>query len=723
MPLNSPRMRVLVDWDGDGYLNKGVGPTTPLNAAVFPITLGPGSGYDMLRPNTAFWFNGTVYTATYGAVSNKVHPTYSPTPYGLWSIKTTFPLSTRIQMGGAGDGGGINTMHFGQVPINTSTLQFWARRTSGSGGNFTAFLVDGSGSTNNTTYLGQTTFDVGTAWQLVIVDINNIYGTAKNTFLRIDKNSGTGEWEFTGFNLLKGAAYPTYQPFNVGTTLARYDDLETYQISADWDLGMAAPEDMVAAEGRLTVELNNTAKVFSVENPLSPFYVSTVNGRVVTNFKEGVMVVVEVLNDTDGVWYPFWQGFLSALDIKTVPNPTATIVAEQGIFRFDSVPPVFPVLENNTADGIIKTLANSGWVIGSNSNAAIVSKTSLKDSTVMAVVTNLNTSGIDVGAVQYAYAGEDWRSGSVRASEIISDLMAAERGLFFIARDGTIKFYNRDRIYSDGAAFGSFTAVSDADITACTYVYKSGPYNAVKVDYYPKEKVVGQIWTSREPIYVEPTATKDTTVNFENLEGGKATVISINPFSGSNPSTVTVLDEAKAAYSTSAFVIETIVNNGEAVIRINNFSSTGLYFNITLWGVTLLSYGGRSVTVTASNEQQFVGAKVMSLSSKLITTEAQARMLGGVIAAEFKSNYGTFTKMSISSRNAAWLDRMRSLTLGSRVNLSETNSGVSHKVMIVGEHFRWSSGILEVDYTLRPCDNVRFWTLDETPNNLQELAY
>lgn len=720
MALNSPRVRVLVDWDGDGYVHKGVLPSTPLNKAYFPLTLGPGSGYNLLKPNRVFWFNGTNPHAI-DAASNKIQPVYEPTDYGLYAIETTFPLSTRIQCGFV-DGGAMGAHHFAPVINGSNTLQFWVRRTSGSGGNFTAYIVDGTTTTTSTTYYGQTTFDAADSWAMVTVSINNTSGSTKNVFLRIDKNSGSGEWQFTGFNVLH-ASYSTYQLFNVGTTLAAYDNLEPYMLSANWDLGLTSADEQVASEGTLSVQLNNASKTFSVENPVSPFYNGTSAGRVLTNFREGVLVVLEVLNEDDQTWYSFWRGFLKDLDIATAPDPTASLMAEQGIFRFNNVPSVFPVLEDATADTIIKTVANSGWVVSSHPNAAIVSKVAFADATYFDIITSLNVSGIDTGTIVYPYVGEEWQSGTTPAIEIIKDLLLVEQGLFFLARDGSIKFYHRDRIYSDGAAFGSFLSLTDADVNDCAYDYVSAPYNAAKVDYYPKETVIGQIWTSRTAIDVEPYGTVETTAKFEYEEGSKVTVLSINPFSGSNPSTATVKDVSDVSITGTLYDITTSIKNGEAVVTITSYTGAALKFYVTLYGSILVSYGGRSVYVYGLREQKGVGSKTINVSSKLLSNEAMAKDLAGAIVAQYENNYGTFPTFQISSRNTSWLDRINTITIGSRVSLTETNSGVTHKMIVIGENASWSPGILTMDYRTRPADNVRFATLDETANGYMELAY
>ena len=610
----------------------------------------------------------------------------------------------------------------GSIPANgNNTLQFWVRRTSGSGGSFTVYVVDGTTTTTSTTYYGQTSFSATGSWAMVSVSINNTAGAARDVFLRIDKSSGTGEWEFTGFNMLEGT-HASYQTFNVGTELAQYDDIESYMISANWQIGMGNSSDYVASEGTLSVELRNTDYTFSIENSVSPFYGGVTSGRVNTLFREGVVVLVEVYDESNTTWYPFWRGFLSDIDVASAPGATATLSAEQGLFRFDSVKPVVPVLENSTADQIIAALVNSGWVVSAYPNAAVVSKIAFS-SDYFDVLTAANVAGLDTGTTTYRYVGEEWHAGDSKATDILRDLMQIEQGLFFLSRDGIVTFYHRDRIYSDGAAFGSYTTLTDSDINDCVYDYVVSTYNAAKVDYYPKETVVGEVWRSRVPIDIEAYGNSETTARFEYEEGSKVTVLSINPFSGDDASTFTATDENGDNVGGAAISVETHVRNGEAVVNITSFYGAPVKVDIVLKGTILVSYGGRSMYVNSFDQQLGIGAKVLSISNKLIDNEQMAKNVGAAAIAGTQRNYGTFTDMTITSRNASWLTRIRSLTLGSRVSLSETNTGATHKMIIVGEAATWSPGILSMQYKMRPTDNVRFATLDETTTGYMELAY
>lgn len=722
-----PRVRALVDWDGDGFINRGVSLTDPLNKVIRPLTL-----------NHQVWSQGQF---------NTIKAKYGPTDRGLYSYTAGIASGLSLYVGGdsayimsfADSRYGLYTDMVGFFnPTTTNyTLQFYIKGNSNYVGHtFTLDIQEGQNAGSPPYSSGAVTGTSPTIvltanYQLVTFNFT-VTGGFSIAVLKILHATGTGSTNLsvTGFQVLQGT-YTTAKTFNVGTSISLRDDLEPYMLSANWQSGMATFLDNVASEGTLQLSLKNTNKEFSIESS-SSFLYSLPAGYYgypyqfpEPLFGESVLIVLEVQDDTTDIWYEVWRGYVDSIDVGTgTIEPTASLNASQGLFKFAGTHIDTAVLQGKTADQIIKILMQSGWITAVVPNQAAVSKTKLRDAVSYDVISDANTFQLDVGQQTYDFSGETW-STNTSPVDVIKELMVAEQGLFFIARDGKIRFMHRDRIYSSAASEPADIVLTDADVNTTDYIYTQSKVNYVKVDYYPKQLVNQALWSSKTGLTVDPYRQFITNAKLEQPENTKLTAISINSFTAAVlPSTYTVTDLSGNTAPASAVNITTRLRNGEVEITIQNYAGYSVLVNITLNGIALISYGGQSLY--RSNEQAHanVGTRYETYSSKLITTDTMARNLGDYILAMYSKRYATFSGFSVASRDANWLTRILTVKPGTRVKLHETNTGgIDHRLMVVGESAQWTPGILTMTYTTRPADNVQYLILNSTNRYQEGIAY
>lgn len=726
-----PRVRALVDWDGDGWVNRGVRSTDPLNLVCKPLTL-----------NHQVWTQGSY---------NTLKAKYDPTDRGLFSYTANvgFGIGSSLFVGGdpsytfplSASNGLVYGLINDQLPLyNDSgsfarTLQFYIKGVSNyAGKTFTVSILEGSNGGfapyNSGTYI-QTplTVTLTGSYQLITY---NFSGSGGIPVLAIAHATGAGiaTVAITGFSVIRGT-FTTAQPFNVGTAISLRDDIEPYMLSANWQSGMATPLDNVASEGTLQIGLRNTNKEFSIESPSSFLYGAApiVSGYPylfpTSVFGEGVLIVLEVQDDTTDIWYEVWRGYVDNIDVGTgTVEPTASLNASQGLFKFAGTHIDTNVLQGKTADQIIKTMMQSGWITAVVPVQAAVSKTKLRDDISYDVISDADSYLLDVGQQTYNFSGETW-STNTSPVDVIKELMIAEQGLFFIARDGKVRFMHRDRIYSSGASEPAEVVLTDALVNTTDYMYTQSKINYVKVDYYPKQLVNQALWSTKTGITVDPYRQFITNAKLEQPENTKLTAISINSFTAAVlPSTYTVTDLAGNTLPASYVTITTRLRNGEVELTIQNFSGYSVSVNIVINGIALISYGGQSLYRSNDQAQAGIGTRYETYSSKLITTDTMARNLGDFILAMFSKRYATFSGFSVASRDANWLSRILTVKPGTRVKLKETNTGnVDHRLMVVGESAQWTPGILTMTYVTRPADNVAYLILNSTLRYQEGVAY
>lgn len=728
-----PRLRVLVDWDGDGFINRGVKSTDPLNLANRPLTLN-----DIAVKPGAYNFSAGANRRAY-----RLPAFYDPTDRGLFASEFPFTGVGDFNFLGSGVSSGPETTYLvaNGMAAGTYTLQFYVKGVSGfSGKTFSIKIQDNGGSNptpaDYTLYLSNNTTTFTPTGNYVLVSHTFTRTASGSAFsagpvLRITQATGASTpaiLRITGVSLHTGTL-TTAQPYNVGTPISLRDDIEPYIMSAQWQLGMATPDDNVAAEGTATVQLRNLNYEFSIESPNSFLYESAGNypyRAPVTKFREGVLMIIEVQNATTLAWSEMWRGFISSIKVGTgTTQPTATLNATQGLFKFGSNKPNLEPLQNKRADEIIKALINSGWITPIIPNQAAIGKTQLRDAFTYDTITDASTYQLDTGLETYDISGEAWRSGESSPLDVIQELMIVEQGLFFVTRSGKLRFLHRDRLYNTAASEPADVVLTDAITNNTDYINRQSLINSVKVEYYPKVTTSAQLWQTKELITVKPGPVQKMTVKLENYENSKITATAINSFTASVlPSIKVVTDPAGTPLNAGGVSVVMALRNGEIELSIQSYYAGEVKLQLVINGTIILSYGGMSTYRSYLPSQVGVGTNQKVVTSKLLTSATRAGQLADFVLQQQSRRFATFSSFSISSRDATWLQRILDITLGTRVRLSETNTGgVSHRVIVVGESASWTPGILSMNYVIRPSDNVPYLTMDTTPVNSEGVVY
>lgn len=735
-----PNIRVCVDWDGDGWINKGGQVTDPLNLAVRPLTL-----YNQILKN-GWW-------AVSGQIRDAYHlpAYYDPTDRGLFATEVTGTgAATYI---GSSDNIYDGFLYYNPSGYNgTYTAQFYIKGMSNYVGKTMRVKIqdafDSSGPPiDDAARITQTaqSFSLTNSWQLITYTFTLSLGSPSHQVLPtlVIEQTGGGSpypvWRITGLSVTAGTPLTGWH-YNVGTDISRRDDISSYVMSAMWQLGMGASLDNVAAEGTATVQVRNTSGEFSYEKSTSflyggpPFASQSTAAQAAyypydwptAKYKLGVLSTIEIQDEVTGNWSEVWRGFLNKVDVGTgASSPVATLTMTQGLFKFSDIKLDMNVLQNVTADEIITALINSGWVTAALPNQAAIGKTQIRSEFTYDVVSSLDTYLLDAGLAAYAFSGDDWSADSTSPVDVIRDLMTVEQGLFFVDRVGRVRFLHRDRIYSTASTEPADIELDDSDVNAQKYDATQGLINSVTVEYSPKEIVEGTLWTSKEPFVVNPGAPLRVTAKLESPDRTKLTAISVNSFfAPTNASIRTVTDMAGNVLPSTNVRIMTSLRNGEVDMAIQNFDKSPVKVSIILKGTMLMTYAGMSTTVNYELGQVGIGAQGESVSSKLLSDLVSARQLGEYILQLKGHQYATFSQFTITSRDATWLQRILTTTIGSRIKMRETNAGnIYHRIMVVGESGSWTPGVLTMTYTTRPADNVPYLVLNSTPFGGEGLVY
>lgn len=719
-----PNLRAFIDWDGDGWINKGV-TTDPLNLAFTPLTL-----QDMVKLNT------TPATVKYANTSR-----------GLYEHRFTLVGPQTLYVGYNKGSAGQYVALFTPTQTGTYTVQMYVK--TGIAGTLTITAKNVYPAPSNTTNITQT--------PLAFSAINN-YTLLTYTFtvnnlanmqigLELTNSASLGTCAITGLQVMYGN-YPTEIPFNVGTPISRLDNVSSYLISANWQLGATNPSDTACSEGSATLVLNNTSRIFSPENTASFLYSYNSSGdpnypqgryphtSPDLTFADGTTVSIEVQNPSTLAWVEMWRGFIYDYSVDTaVSGLTATITANQGIFRLDQSKINVGLLSafeaNNpldmyTSHWLIKFILENYAVSSKIPNVATVGKTGGLNTKYYDIISPSGIYSVQQPSSYeysrtYTSAKAAW-SDSPSAMAAIRDLMQLDQGFFYIGRDGVYNYIQRNSLYTD---LGTDIVFDDTSTNTSEYSIQQPLYNAVEVTYTPNNTQSGVVWQSKTPIEVGAKTTVTYTAKFEQPEGKKLAVTSINSFkAAASPSTAIATNSTGSTLAKQSFLISVVLKSAEADITITNVGVIPMKVSVTLNGTYNITSAALKVVKSTKQTINILGSKLLTVNSKLIADADTASQYASFMLEVFGKKYASITSMSLTSRDATWLNNILNYGIGTRIKFRDASSGnIYHRGTIIGESARWSSGILTMDYTLKPTSHVAFNTAGNTYYKYGGLVY
>ncbi|MCC7210137.1 MAG: hypothetical protein IT323_22730 [Anaerolineae bacterium] len=370
-------------------------------------------------------------------------------------------------------------------------------------------------------------------------------------------------------------------------------------------------------------------------------------------------------------------------------------------------------------------LSSGGWKLGS------AGFSELGETTVLGADAGSYAS-LQTGDNLMAYVGDVWGE-ETSAYAMMRDLMEAERGLLFEARDGVLTMLNRSFFLTDVS-----TAV-DATMTGANliarkkqdYRYGQDVINDVTVTGYPRQvgaarTVVARLYAYAGTGHIVPAQTTRTiTLNYQTADGIEIGAYSIlcdvtTDYTLAFWNSVTQQIEAGSpsvglTILEGAGLVQLVFNNADAQHAIIMAGATETN-NVTVRGYAVQSFDGVTANAvdTASIGQAMRQAARFDL--KLLTDADAPQDMANFELYNRSDVRGGFAAITLlaqtSATQAAWA---RDLTIGSRIALSETQTGTNREYFIVGEEHNIINAGYEhyVTYTLRPVHDD-YWILGVT---------
>lgn len=393
---------------------------------------------------------------------------------------------------------------------------------------------------------------------------------------------------------------------------------------------------------------------------------------------------------------------------------------------------VLPLMTNTTTDAVISAiidavglypLSTGGWVLEVDGFTEL-------DYTTVLMADAGSYASLQTGDNVMAYVGDVWGE-ETSAYAMIRDLMEAERGLLFEARDGVLTMLNRSFFLTDVSTSVDAT-LTGANLIARKkqeYRYGQDVINDVTVTAYPRSvgaarSVVARLYAAAGTGYIVPAGmTRTLTLNYQTTDG-----IGIGAYdiqcANTTDYTLAYWDSINQVVVPGGPTVTVTVTEGAGLAQLtfeNQDTSHAIVLagstdanNITVRGYAVQSFDGVTAQVQDLESIGNAGRQAMRLDLKLLTDADAAEDLANFELYNRSGVRGAFAAITLLAQDgatqAAWA---RDLVIGSRIALSETQTGTNREYFIVGEEHSIINAGYEhyVTYTLRPV-HEDYWILE-----------
>ncbi len=474
-----------------------------------------------------------------------------------------------------------------------------------------------------------------------------------------------------------------------------FTDISADVLALDWRLGLAAPYESAAAPSAARITVRSPAGAYSPERtplyPGTPVRIQSADGAAVRTHFTGLVRSVEPQPGDQGA-------------------RTAVIHARGLEFDLDECRIRLPPLVNTRADAVIAAALDAAplrrpvlkgrWLVGRAGHSELGTNTRLPG---LALPRSLET-----GKTALAYVGDTWGDG-IPAGEAVRQAAEAERGRFFISRQGTAVFYNRHHLLKDRTP----QAVFADDMDGLAYSYGAGLVSRVRVRFSPR--VVGaaesELWALGEPHRLPPGFSR-IIARFVESDGRPMGALEVlPPARGVDFSASSAADGSGANLSDQVTVMLRAAGFSAAELDIHNRAVGPVYLWARLRGTPL--YQGDPLVVERVNlyGQAVYGLESLDFNLPALDSAAQADQLARYELARRNLPRGVAASLTLSS--PAHRPHILARTLFDRITIREAQTGQDADYFIVAEAHRVGLGGArhEVTWTLESAEANAFWLL------------
>ncbi len=320
------------------------------------------------------------------------------------------------------------------------------------------------------------------------------------------------------------------------------------------------------------------------------------------------------------------------------------------------------------------------------------------------------TLSFERGKTRFAYVGDWWgESTSIRAA--ISDIVAGERGRFYVDREGALVFLNRHYTLLNETPAAQFAD----DMSGMSYTYGDQRLNRLTLLMRPRE--IGErdtlIWQLSGQLRLEQRSELPLTLRLTDERNQPFGLLAFDRL-------VSRFERApeNRGYTISDDVAVEVTRLGmtSVDIRLINRRREAVYLTLLqLYGQPLYRHDPLEIVAADGEGQYRYGLKRLSLDLPALSDITTARAFAAYEIARRKHPRGLIHKLRLDAREHK--PAALSATLFDRIRVSESHTGhQARDYFIIGEEHHVGDGGAshEVEWTLEPADSSRFVIVDDS---------
>jgi hypothetical protein len=463
------------------------------------------------------------------------------------------------------------------------------------------------------------------------------------------------------------------------------DEVTNWVLEANWFLGMRTLYQDLADNATLRLTLRNDDRRFSPEN------------NELSNPLRGLVRPrrqVRIQSNDGTTTRTHWTGWIESIrpGVNINARRTAELLASGPMPFYTAAETKIPLQENKRSDEVI---------------AALLAEVSIPNTPAPLVST---------GNTAFPYVGDNWvRQGGMTDLEkdtfdvyrAIGDVTTAERGRFFFDREARAVFWNRHFLLMEQPVAATFTDT----MTGLEYTYAGEDQlrNEISVACQPRSITPGVVtlWQLEGAIIeVLPNSTRRIYIKYMDDSG--------NRIGGYNVS----LTGVTFAQGTAAASVNPKANGAELVF-VNSGSIPAIVQTAVVQGRRLTTFDRLEAVAKDDPGITAYGRRTMRLSLPSLSSLADAQYIADFELRRRKDPKGRISALMVTShgqRGGAHHDKQLGLTMGSRIVVTETQTGHSANYIIVGEmhHLRQGTTLYQTTWYLEPAPAVYPWKLGDT---------
>lgn len=470
------------------------------------------------------------------------------------------------------------------------------------------------------------------------------------------------------------------------------DDITAHVIDMSFRNGMSEPFQLTSDEAELTMRLSNDDKRFSPNYSAGTYY-----GKLLPQRPVRISAVYS------GATATMYQGWIETIDPSPfrIGDQYCVITATGAKMLLQDTEVFLPLLQDVTADQILdRILGLVTFPPASN----YYFRLGVIGAQELGITTYFGTAGytLETGNTTFAYVGDSWENG-ISANDAIERVMRAERGRFFYDRSGQGQFYNRQHYQVATAVAGTI----NNSMTGGDYKFGADYYPVVRVNCAPRTISAGSadvLWTLESPVRVSQNGTAIIRARYADNSGGEISGLNIGTPTFTMGSGISMTRfEANARSAEAEFV-----NSSTTAGSVTDGTITGQ--KLTQWNQIVVEAANGSVVYQ-------YGKRTLSINADLLDSTADAEDVAYYEMNKRSTPRGAFRHIEMQEKGSTSIaSLMYSATMGSRINVQETQTGDNQDYFIVGEEWHVSDALRNtlVRWTLEPTFYTQSWVLGIT---------